>query len=122
MLTYLSYFCYYFGRKYFGIVTPSLIEEGVLTKNQIGLVQTGFLAIYALGQFVCGALGDKLGPKKLIYVGMITSGVATLAIGLFPYFGIVFVAYAINGLAQSSGWQATASSSVPGFLIVNVGG
>lgn len=105
ILTYLSYFFYYFGRKYFGILTPTLIEEGILSKNEIGLIQTGYLIIYAIGQFVSGALGDKYGARKLIFIGMFTSGIAALVIGIFPFFGVIFVAYAINGLAQSTGWS-----------------
>lgn len=105
ILTYFSYFFYYFGRKYFGIVTPSLIEEGILTKNQIGLIQTGYLALYAGGQFVSGALGDSYGPRLLIFGGMILSGLAALSIGLFPIFGIILAAYSVNGLAQSTGWS-----------------
>jgi sugar phosphate permease len=105
LLTYFSYFFYYFGRKYLGIVTPSLIEEGVLTKTQIGLIQTGYLSLYAIGQFISGALGDRFGPRLLICAGMVISGLAALAIGLFPIFGIVLIAFSINGLAQSTGWS-----------------
>ena len=105
ILTYLSYFFYYFGRKYFGIITPTLIEDGVLTKNQIGLIQTGYLSVYAIGQFVSGALGDKHGARQLIFFGMLTSGIAALMIGLFPIFGVILIAYSFNGLAQSTGWS-----------------
>jgi len=105
LLTYFSYFFYYFGRKYFGFITPDLISEGVLTKNQIGFIQTGYLSLYAVGQFVSGALGDKKGARMLISIGMITSGVAALVIGIFPVFFIVLLAWTINGLAQSTGWS-----------------
>ncbi|NWK57385.1 MFS transporter [Verrucomicrobiaceae bacterium N1E253] len=105
LLTYIAYFFYYFGRKYFGIITPTLVEEGILTKNQIGLIQTGYLSVYAIGQFVSGALGDKHGPKKLIFCGMLCSGLAAIAIGLFPVFGVIFIVYSLNGLAQSTGWS-----------------
>ena len=105
ILTYLSYVFYYFGRKYLGIITPTLIEEGILTKNQIGIVQTGYLVVYAAGQFVSGALGDKHGPRRLIFIGMFISGIAALFVGFFPFFGVIFVAYAINGIAQSTGWS-----------------
>lgn len=105
LLTYIAYFFYYFGRKYFGIITPTLIEEGILSKNQIGLIQTGYLTVYAVGQFVSGALGDKHGPKKLIFSGMLCSGLAAIAIGLFPVFGVIFIVYSLNGLAQSTGWS-----------------
>lgn len=105
LLTYFSYFFYYFGRKYLGIITPSLIEEGVLTKTQIGLIQTGYLTVYAVGQFVSGALGDRFGPRLLICTGMVVSGLAALALGLFPIFGIMIIAFSINGLAQSTGWS-----------------
>lgn len=104
LLTYFGYFFYYFGRKYLGVITPSLIEEGVLTKTQIGLIQSGYLTAYAIGQFVSGALGDKFGPRLLICTGMVVSGLAALALGLFPIFGIVLIAFSINGLAQSTGW------------------
>ncbi|MDE0860533.1 MAG: MFS transporter [Akkermansiaceae bacterium] len=105
LLTYLSYFFYYFGRKYLGIITPSLIEEGVLSRTQIGLIQTGYLSAYAIGQFVSGALGDRFGPRLLICIGMVVSGLAALSIGLFPAFGFVLIAFSINGLAQSTGWS-----------------
>jgi len=105
ILTYLSYIFYYFGRKYLGIITPTLIEEGVLTKNQIGIIQTGHLVVYAAGQFVSGALGDRHGPRRLIFIGMLVSGISSLLIGIFPFYGVIFVAYAINGLAQSTGWS-----------------
>jgi len=105
VLTYFSYFFYYFGRKYFGIITPTLIEEGILSRNQIGLIQTGYLVVYAAGQFVSGALGDKYGARMMISIGMFASGITALVIGLFPFFGIIFIAYALNGLAQSTGWS-----------------
>jgi sugar phosphate permease len=88
-----------------GIITPTLIEEGILSKNQIGLIQTGYLVVYAAGQFVSGALGDQYGPRTLIFFGMLASGIAALVIGLFPFFGVIFIVYSLNGLAQSTGWS-----------------
>ena len=82
LLTYFSYFFYYFGRKYLGIITPTLIEENILSRSQIGMIQTGYLVFYAAGQFISGALGDQQGARKMICIGMLTSGIAALIIGL----------------------------------------
>jgi sugar phosphate permease len=67
-------------------------------------VQTAYGVCYAIGQFLSGALGDRLGPRIALTAGMILSGVATLAFGIFPFIGVLVVALSVNGLFQSTGW------------------
>ncbi|MEP7124848.1 MAG: MFS transporter [Byssovorax sp.] len=101
-ITWLSYATYYLGRKGMSVAKTG-IEQAFGARAFLG-VQTAYLATYALGQFVCGGLGDRIGARRLIGFGMLASAAACVAFG-FSSLGILFlVAMMINGLAQSSGW------------------
>lgn len=103
VLTYLAYFFYYFTRKHLGIATHALVNDG-FSEEHIALVQTGYGVCYAIGQFMSGALGDRVGPRLGLAVGMILSAIATLAFGMFPFIGVLAVCLTLNGLFQSTGW------------------
>ncbi len=103
VLSYLAYFFYYFTRKHLGVATPAMVESGY-SDTLIGWVQTGYGICYAIGQFLSGALGDRLGPRIALCAGMILSGIASLAFGLFPFIGVLVVCLSVNGLFQSTGW------------------
>jgi sugar phosphate permease len=103
LLSYSAYFFYYFTRKHLGVATPAMVEDGY-SDTLIGAVQTGYGICYAIGQFLSGALGDRLGPRIALCAGMILSGIASLAFGLFPLIGVMVVCLSLNGLFQSTGW------------------
>lgn len=103
LLSYLAYVFYYFCRKHLGVATPAMVESG-FSDTLIGGVQTGYGVCYAIGQFLSGALGDRLGPRIALTAGMILSGIATLAFGIFPFIGVLVVCLSINGLFQATGW------------------
>jgi sugar phosphate permease len=103
VLTYLAYFFYYFTRKHLGLTTHALVNDG-FSEDLIAGVQTGYGVCYALGQFLSGALGDRVGPRIGLSVGMILSAIATIAFGIFPFFGVLAVTLTLNGLFQSTGW------------------
>jgi sugar phosphate permease len=103
VLSYLAYFFYYFCRKHLGVATPAMVADG-FSDTTIGWVQTAYGVCYAIGQFISGALGDRLGPRVALTAGMILSGIATLAFGIFPFVGVMVVALSLNGLFQATGW------------------
>jgi sugar phosphate permease len=57
-----------------------------------------------LGQFICGAMGDRFGAKKMLACGMFATAAASTVFGFGSSFTIFLVTYALNGLFQSSGW------------------
>jgi sugar phosphate permease len=105
LLSFFSYFFYYFVRKNLGVVTPDLVDQGVFTTKQIGWAQTGYAALYMIGQFINGALGDRYGARALICFGMLSSSIASIIIGIFPFYGILLAVWSLNGLFQSTGWS-----------------
>jgi sugar phosphate permease len=72
----------------------------------LGHIDTGYLAAYAVGQFVNGYLGDRIGPRRLIGIGMLGVAAACTCFGLSSVAAIFFLAYVANGFFQSAGWPA----------------
>lgn len=105
LLSFTSYFFYYFVRKNLGVTTPDLVDQGVFTTEQIGWAQTCYASLYMIGQFMNGALGDRYGARALIGIGMFLSATASIIIGLLPLYGILLAAWSLNGLFQSTGWS-----------------
>src|SRR5882672_1268562 len=70
---------------------------------------------YALGQFLFGTLGDKLGTRAIILTGMLASVIAAVAMGCSSTVVLMGSLFAIQGLCQASGW-APLSKNVGEFF------
>jgi len=105
-LSWLSYFSYYFTRKNWSVVKTTVGDQYGLDKSQLKDIDTVYLGAYALGQFVNGALGDVVGPRRMLAIGMLASAALAVVFGLSDVFAIFVLAYGINGFAQSSGWPS----------------
>lgn len=106
-LSWIAYATYYFGRKGFGVVKQPLQQELGFSEAELGAVDTGFLAAYALGQFVSGFLGDRVGARRLVGYGMLLSAAACALFGSSVSVLGMVVLFVVNGFAQSSGWPGT---------------
>ena len=107
VLTWIAYAAYYFGRKGFPVVKSTLQERLGLSVGTLGWIDTGYLAAYAVGQFLSGIVGDRIGSRRLIGYGMLGVAAACAAFGLSSLAGIFLVVYVLNGLFQSTGWPGT---------------
>ena len=106
-LTWLAYASYYFGRKGFSVVKSTLRHTLGVSERALGVIDTFYLATYALGMFFSGYVGDRVGARRLIGYGLCVSAVCCVAFGAMHaalWFGVFFC---LNGLAQSTGWPGT---------------
>jgi sugar phosphate permease len=106
-ITWLAYATYYLGRKGFAVSKARISTELGLSKGTLAGIETGYLAAYACGQFVNGALGDRLGARRLVALGMWGSAAACAIFGTSPVTAVMFAAFACNGFFQSTGWPGT---------------
>jgi sugar phosphate permease len=106
-VTWLAYACYYLGRKGLGVSKVAMEAELGLDKPALVAIETAFLAAYALGQFVNGRLGDRLGARRIIGFGMLASAGCCVVFGLSSATWIFVAMFFGNGLAQSTGWPGT---------------
>jgi sugar phosphate permease len=106
-LTWLAYASYYFGRKGFSVVKSTLRHTLGVSERALGLIDTLYLAAYALGLFFSGYVGDRIGARRLVGCGLCASAACCAAFGATTWavgFGALFF---LNGLAQSTGWPGT---------------
>ncbi len=114
-LTWLSYASYYLTRKNFAVVKTTLLGTYGISQIQLGIADTLYLAAYALGQFVNGALGDRFGARRVIGAGMLGTAALAIALGASGT-AIAFIGlFAINGFFQSTGWPNNVKAMQPWF-------
>lgn len=101
-----TYMIYYIGRVNISIaITPMLDEYDHLSKTALGAVTTALFVTYAIGQFVNGQLGDKVGGRKLVTIGIAGSAIVNILFGFSD--GILvamIILWGLNGIFQSMGW------------------
>jgi len=99
-----TYAAYYLGRVNLSIAIPDLRESLNISSQEVGLLGSGFFLSYAFGQLISGHLGDRISPRLLVFGGMLLSTAMNLIFGSVDIWGLMLVAWTINGFFQSTGW------------------
>uniref|UniRef100_A0A8D0GA26 Solute carrier family 37 member 4 n=1 Tax=Sphenodon punctatus TaxID=8508 RepID=A0A8D0GA26_SPHPU len=101
---FLGYTLYYFNRKTFSFVMPSVMEEISLDKDDLGLITSSQSAAYAISKFISGVLSDQMSARWLFSSGLLLVGVVNVIFSwsstVTAFAGLWF----LNGLAQGLGW------------------
>ena len=106
-LSWITYGAYYLGRVNISTALPAIQEDLGLSKGNVGLITTGLFWAYALGQLINGPLGDRVSPRKFIFVGLMGSGLINIVFGSLSIWWILLVLWSINGYLQATGWGPT---------------
>ncbi|MEK6606048.1 MAG: MFS transporter [Myxococcota bacterium] len=113
VLTWVAYASYYLTRKNFSVSKSAIEDAFGLDPRALGLIDTGYLAAYAVGQFAMGLLGDRIGSRRLVGVGMIVSAALTATAGASGTVIAIALCLGANGFAQASGWPGTVKALTP---------
>ena len=104
-LCWIAYFSTYIGRlNYSASLTGIILSEG-FSKGQAGMIGTAFFFAYGAGQFVSGFLGARLAPKKMVFTGLMVSGLCNLAMAGAKGSGLMTAVWCVNGLFQAFIWS-----------------
>ncbi len=103
-----SYAFYYFGKVNLSLVIPVLlVTYKDMSLYNVGLVSSGFMVAYALGQFLHGQISERFNPFTYIAIGLIGSAVMNMALGFSAgFFWMLLVGEIIDGGFQSMGWSS----------------
>ena len=111
----LAYTLYYVCRGTLGVVKQPLIDGGVLTAGQLGLISSAFYFVYAVGKFFNGFIADYCNIRRFMAVGIGVSALINLILGWMGLltsplgmgsmliFAVFLILWGINGWMQSMG-------------------
>ena len=98
----VAYTLYYVCRMTLGVVKQPLIDGGVLTAGQLGIIGSAFYFVYAVGKFMNGFIADYCNIRRFMAVGIGISALVNLLLGLMGLWswpaGVLLVAFSILGL------------------------
>lgn len=104
-ITWIAYAGFYFCRKNLSVVLPLLQNSDGISRIHLANVVFGYSLLYAIGQFTCGLLSDRYGPKRVVGAGMVIIVASNLLICVrgFPLW--LLCCACLNGVGQSTGWS-----------------
>lgn len=101
----LVYAASYFIRTCYAASIAGIVEEGVFSKGQVGLIGTAFFICYGVGQLISGLLGDKVNPFAMIIFGSASGAVSCFAMAFADNLILMLIIWAANGFFQSMLWS-----------------
>jgi len=90
-------FAHGFGRMSYSVILPFMKDHLSLTYTQVGLIATGNFIGYLLFTTFGGFLAARFGPRKIISVSLIVTGVTLFLTGFSNSFSFAFVTRLITG-------------------------
>ncbi len=100
----LVYFMSYLTRLNYAACMVELQNDLGIGKSIAGLPVTMCFLSYGIGQLVCGVLGDKFSPQKMIFTGLAGASACNLLVAVFPGMEVIIPAWFLNGCFQSMLW------------------
>ena len=97
------------------VVKQPLIDEGVLTAGQLGVIGSALLFVYAVGKFLNGFIADYCNIRRFMFTGLAVSAAINLLMGILGIvngytaipLSVIFILFAVmwglNGWMQSMG-------------------
>uniref|UniRef100_A0A8C4YS55 Solute carrier family 37 member 4 n=1 Tax=Gopherus evgoodei TaxID=1825980 RepID=A0A8C4YS55_9SAUR len=101
---FVGYTLYYFNRKTFSFVMPSIMEEIELDKDDLGLITSSQSAAYAISKFISGVLSDQMSARWLFSSGLLLVGIVNVVFSWSSTVTVFSGLWFLNGLAQGLGW------------------
>jgi OPA family sugar phosphate sensor protein UhpC-like MFS transporter len=99
----LGYGLIYTCRLALGMVKKPLIDAGVFSPNDLGLIGSALFYTYALGKLTNGFLADHANMKRFLAFAFMMTALCNLAMGFATALWLAVVLWGLNGWFQSFG-------------------
>ncbi len=110
--TTLGYGIYYICRLGINVIKKPIIDEGLFTESQLGIIGSALFFSYAAGKLVNGFIADHINIRRFMATGLLVSSLVNLILGSQSLFIIFLVLWGINGWFQAIG----SNTSVVGLV------
>jgi len=104
LLCWMVYCVSYIGRLNYSSAMAQIISEHILTASQAGFISMAYFFAYGIGQMINGFLGDRINPRRMIFAGLLCSGLANVAMGISHSAVWMALSWGANGYFQAMIW------------------
>ena len=106
----LGYGLYYVCRLSLNVVKKPIVDSGILTESELGIIGSALFFSYAIGKFTNGFLADYSNIRRFMATGLFISALANLIMGVTNGFLFFAICWGVNGWVQSMGAPASVVS------------
>lgn len=99
----LGYGMYYVCRLSLNVVKKPIVDEGVFSETELGIIGAVLLFTYAVGKFMNGFLADRSNINRFMSTGLLVTALVNLCLGFVHSFILFAVLWGISGWFQSMG-------------------
>ncbi|MGH6950441.1 MAG: MFS transporter [Vitreimonas sp.] len=99
----VGYGLIYTCRLAIGMVKPSMIDAGIFTPAEFGLIGSALFYTYALGKLTNGFLADHANMRVFLTFGFLMTAICNVAMGFADTLLLATVLWGINGWFQGFG-------------------
>jgi ACS family hexuronate transporter-like MFS transporter len=105
----------YIDRSVFGVVAPVVREQFGIGDADYGLITSGFLFAYGIGQLISGPIIDRLGTKRAFSLAAIFWSLATIMHALGRGLWSFFTLRMVLGIAEAANFPAASKAVAQWF-------
>ena len=99
----LGYGLIYTCRLALGVVKKPLIDEGVFTPVELGMIGSALFYAYAIGKLTNGFLADHANMRRFLAFSFLLTALCNFAMGLNTALWLAVLLWGLNGWFQSFG-------------------
>ena len=99
----LGYGMYYVCRLSLNVVKIPIVDEGVFSETELGIIGAVLFFTYAVGKFMNGFLADRSNINRFMSTGLLVTALVNLCLGFVHSFILFAVLWGISGWFQSMG-------------------
>lgn len=99
----LGYGMYYICRLSLNVVKKPIVDEGVFSETELGIIGAVLFFTYAVGKFMNGFLADRSNINRFMSTGLLVTALVNLCLGFVHSFILFAVLWGISGWFQSMG-------------------
>ncbi len=99
----LGYGFIYTCRLALGVVKKPLLDAGIFSPEDLGLIGSALFFTYAIGKLTNGFLADHANMKRFLAFGFLVSAICNLGMGFVSTLWLAVILWGINGWFQSFG-------------------
>jgi len=100
----VTYLVSYVTRINYGAVLVEMVDATGFSKTALSVALTGSFITYGIGQIISGFFGDKIQPKRLVFLGLLVSVIVNILIPFCATPTMMAALWSVNGLAQAFMW------------------